>query len=100
MKKENLARLVLLLFLALAVASPVGAYWAYSRSAVSQAAVTTVELHARMPEAGGWTPANLTAVVGRPLYLRLTSDDVVHGFVLGQSTHPSAEVRPGEVTEV
>ena len=100
MKKENLARLVLLLLVALAVSLPAGVYWAYSRSAAGQAAGTTVELHARMPEAGGWTPANLTAVVGQPLRLRLTSDDVVHGFVLGQSAQPSAEVKPGEVTEV
>ncbi len=100
MKKENLARLVLLLFLAVAVSLPAGVYWAYSRSAAGPAMGTTVELHARMPEAGGWTPANLTAVVGQPLHLRLTSDDVVHGFVLGQSAQPPAEVRPGEVTEV
>ncbi len=101
MKKEALARLILLLFLVLAVAIPVGALWVYTRPAAGAAASSdAVELHARMPEAGGWSPANLTATVGQPLHLRLTSDDVVHGFVIGQSTRPSIEIRPGEIAEV
>src|SRR5512137_2110010 len=96
MKKEVVARLLLLLLLALAVLIPAGAFWTSTRSTARAA----IELPARMPEAGGWTPANLTATVGQPLRLRLTSDDVVHGFVIGQSSVAPVEVRPGEVTEV
>ncbi len=101
MNRENLARLVLFLFLALAMAIPASVFWGPTqRPAYNAAGVVTLELHARMAEAGGWSPANLTATVGQPLRLRLTSDDVVHGFVVGQSDRPPVEIRPGEVTEV
>lgn len=58
-----------------------------------------VELHARVAEAGGWTPADLTAAAGQPLRLRLTSDDVMHGFAVGQSDEPALDVEPGKVVE-
>ncbi len=57
-------------------------------------------LHARIPEAGGWTPASITVQAGEPLHLRLTSDDVVHGFAVGQSDWPAVDVLPGQVTEI
>ena len=57
-------------------------------------------LHARMPEQGGWDPSALSATVGQPLHLRLTSDDVTHGFAVGQTDWPAVDVYPGEVTEV
>ncbi len=59
-----------------------------------------VILHARMPEAGGWTPADLTVAAGQPLRLRLTSDDVMHGFAIGQSDQPAVDVEPGKVTNL
>jgi mono/diheme cytochrome c family protein/plastocyanin len=58
-----------------------------------------ITLHAHMPEAGGWTPADLTVAVGQPLHLRLTSDDVMHGFAIGQSDQPAVDVKPGEMTD-
>ncbi len=57
-------------------------------------------LRARTAEAGGWTPDALTARVGETLHLRLTSDDVLHGFAVGQSKQPGIEVPPGETVEV
>ncbi len=60
----------------------------------------TMELHARMAEMGGWTPENLNAVVGVPLRLRLTSDDVTHGFAVGYLDQPAVEVKPGEMTNI
>jgi cytochrome c553 len=51
-----------------------------------------------MADNGGWTPSTLTAQVGQPLDLRLTSDDVVHGFAVGQSPMPATEVLPGKWT--
>ncbi len=57
-------------------------------------------IHARVAESGGWTPDSLQAVVGQPLKLRLTSDDVVHGFAVGQMDMPEATVLPGKVTDV
>jgi plastocyanin len=98
MQKETLARLILFLLLVLAMAIPADVFWGSPKAPTAGSAA--IELHARMPEAGGWSPANLTATVGQPLRLRLTSDDVVHGFVVGQSSQPPLEIRPGEVTQV
>jgi plastocyanin len=59
-----------------------------------------ITLRARMPEAGGWTPSDLTIAVGEPLRLRLTSDDVMHGFAIGQSDQPAVDIRPGEMADL
>jgi mono/diheme cytochrome c family protein len=53
-----------------------------------------------MAETGGWTPETLRAEVGKPLHLRMTSDDAMHGFAVGQSDQPAVDVIPGEMTEV
>jgi mono/diheme cytochrome c family protein/plastocyanin len=58
-----------------------------------------IELHARVAEEGGWQPSDLTARVGSPITLRLTSDDVVHGFAIGQSEAPGVDVLPGQYSE-
>jgi mono/diheme cytochrome c family protein/plastocyanin len=57
-------------------------------------------LQARMAEQGGWSPSALTATVGQPLHLRLTSDDVTHGFAVGRTDWRAVDVYPGQVTEV
>lgn len=57
-------------------------------------------LHARLPENGGWSPAVIQAEVNRPLRLRLTSDDVMHGFAIGQQDMLEVDVLPGQVTEI
>jgi plastocyanin/cytochrome c553 len=59
-----------------------------------------IEIHGRMAESGGWTPNSIQAQVGEPLHLRLTSDDVMHGFAIGQSDTPSVDILPGKITEV
>ena len=65
-----------------------------------------VTLHASMPQSGGWRPGRLSARVGEPFHLRLTSDDVVHGFAVGVGpdgrahNSPEVEIRPGQVTEL
>lgn len=63
-----------------------------------------VEIRARMPEDGGWSPGDLSAQVGESLKLRLTSDDVMHGFAIGgegfNASPISVDVEPGVVTEV
>ena len=91
MKSEWVARL-LVVFLILAVIAAVSISWVLRSQ--------TQLLHARMAETGGWTPESLTAVVGQPLHLRLTSDDVMHSFAIGQSDQPPVDVKPGEITEV
>jgi mono/diheme cytochrome c family protein/plastocyanin len=57
-------------------------------------------VHVSMAEDGGWNPDAFKAEVGKPLHLRLTSDDVVHGFAVGQMEMQSVDVMPGKVTDV
>ena len=57
-------------------------------------------IHVSMAENGGWNPDTLKAEVGQPLHLRMTSDDVVHGFAVGQTDMDPVDVLPGKVTEV
>lgn len=94
MNGERVARL---LVFALAVALPAIALIA---SRAPAAAGQTIELHGQMAETGGWTPSDITASVGEPIHLRLTSDDVIHGFAIGQSDRPAVDVNPGEMTEL
>jgi mono/diheme cytochrome c family protein/plastocyanin len=57
-------------------------------------------IHVSMAEQGGWTPNTLKAEVGQPLTLHLTSDDVMHGFAVGQMDLEPVDVAPGKVTDV
>lgn len=56
-----------------------------------------IEVRARMAEAGGWQPGDLTVAVGEPLHLRLISDDVLHGFAIGHSDEAPVDMEPGKV---
>ena len=88
MKAERFA---VLFVIVLVIGLPLAAVLARSNS-------DTVEMHAQMADNGGWTPSDLKAEVGQPLHLRLTSDDVVHGFAVGQSSQPPVDVLPGQWT--
>lgn len=57
-------------------------------------------IHARMSDNGGWSPDILQAKVGEVLHLRLTSDDVTHGFAVGQMDMAPVDIEPGKVTDV
>ncbi|HEX7974790.1 MAG TPA: c-type cytochrome [Anaerolineales bacterium] len=91
MRKNWIAFGVIVVLTAAAVAVPVLGKIQSERDLIT--------LHARMAENGGWTPQNLTAEVGVPLKLRLTSDDVLHSFAIGQSDQPAVDVKPGEMSE-
>lgn len=89
MRREGWARLTVgMLALALTIAALLGR-WANRGG---------IELHARMAETGGFMPSEITATLGEPLHLRLTSDDVMHGFAIGHSDRPAIDVAPGETT--
>jgi hypothetical protein len=60
----------------------------------------SIVIHGRMAETGGWTPTDLRAEVNEPLHLRLTSDDVMHSFAVGQSEMEPVDVVPGKMSEV
>lgn len=57
-------------------------------------------IHARMADTGGWSPDVIQAHVGEPLHLRLTSDDVLHGFAVGQMDMKAVTIEPGKVNDV
>jgi len=57
-------------------------------------------IHAHIAEDGGWNPDVIQASVGEPLHLKLTSDDVVHGFAVGQMDMQNVDVLPDTVTDV
>ena len=56
-------------------------------------------IHARMAESGGWSPDVIQAKVGEPLHLKFTSDDVMHGFAVGQMDMQAVDIEPGKVSE-
>ncbi len=91
MRKETLARIVIIIGMLAAIGIPLAAWQLRAQASV---------IHARMAETGGWMPESLTAEVGKPLHLRLTSDDVTHSFAVGQSSLPPVDVKPGEITEI
>jgi plastocyanin len=89
MKAERFARLFVIIF---ALGLPLMAV-------IARSDASAIEVHARVAEDAGWTPGNLSVEVGQPLKLRLTSDDVMHGFAIGQSSWPPFDVMPGKMTE-
>jgi len=88
MKTERIARLLVIV---LAIGLP-------ALVVLARSAPGPIEIHGVMANEGGWTPGELTAKVSEPINLRLTSDDVVHGFAIGQSQLPSVDVLPGKWT--
>lgn len=93
MNKERLARWIVVLLVLTAVGIPLGSWWLLKDRAAA------LELHARMPENGGWSIDSIQAQVGQPMHLRMTSDDVVHGFAIGRSDQPALDILPGEFSE-
>ncbi len=85
---EWLARMLVGILVSAAVGMPL---WMQSHASL---------IHARMADRGGWSVSALQARVGQPLHLRLTSDDVMHGFAVGQMDMQSVEVEPGKVSDV
>lgn len=92
MKTESIARVAVLILVFGALLVVVAARWVDNDG--------VVEVHAAMPERGGWLPSNIAARVNEPLHLRLISDDVVHGFAIGQSDLIPVDILPGEPTEI
>lgn len=87
-RPELISRILIITGILLAVGAPLF-LWA-----------RTPLIHARMAEDGGWNPDVIQAEAGKPLHLKLTSDDVVHGFAVGQMDMQSVDILPGKVTEI
>lgn len=87
-RAEFMSRLLILIGLVLVIGVPIFLW------------LRTPLIHVSMAEDGGWNPETLRAEVGKPLELHLTSDDVVHGFAVGQMDMESLDVMPGKVTDI
>jgi mono/diheme cytochrome c family protein/plastocyanin len=87
-RSEFVSRILVLTGMLLAVGTPL-LFW-----------TRTPLIHARMADTGGWNPDILQAEVGKPIELHFTSDDVVHGFAVGQLDMEAVDVEPGKVTDV
>jgi len=87
-RSELISRFLIVAGILLAVGAPLS-LWA-----------RTPMIHARMAEDGGWNPDVIQAEVGKPLHLKITSDDVVHGFAVGQMDMQSIDILPGKVTDI
>lgn len=87
-RSELISRLLVIAGILLAIAAPL-LLWA-----------RTPIIHARMAEDGGWNPDVIQAEVGKPLHLKITSDDVAHGFAVGQMEMQSVDITPGKVTDI
>jgi mono/diheme cytochrome c family protein len=87
-RSEFLSRLFVITGIILATGAPL-VFW-----------TRTPLIHARVAESGSWNPDIIQAEVGQPLDLKLTSDDVVHGFAVGQLNMQSVDVLPGKVTDL
>src|SRR5512147_3100466 len=87
-RPEFVARFLITAGIILAVGTPLF-FW-----------IRTPLLHARLAENGGWNPEVIQAEVGKPLELHLTSDDVIHGFAVGQMDMEAVDIEPGKVSNV
>lgn len=87
-RAEFVSRFLILVGIALAIGAPI------------LFGSRTPLIHVSMAEDGGWIPDNIRAEVGKPLDLQLTSDDVVHGFAVGQMEMEGVDVLPGKVTHI
>jgi len=92
MKAEKLARVLLITLVVGVFVAAVAARWMERRE--------YIELHGQMAETGGWIPDVIQAQVGKPLLLRIASDDVVHGFAVGRSDQPVVDIAPGDVADI
>ncbi|MBI4733093.1 MAG: c-type cytochrome [Chloroflexi bacterium] len=91
-RTELLSRILVITGILIVLAAPIAA-----RAIGAQG---VIEVHGRIAESGGWTPSTIRVQAGMPIHLRLTSDDVMHGFAIGQSDTPAVDVLPGQVTEI
>lgn len=91
-RSELLSRIMVITGILLVLAVP------FAARAIGAQGV--IEIHGRMAESGGWTPSTIRAQAGVPLNLRLTSDDVMHSFAIGQSDTLAVDVLPGQMTDV
>ena len=96
MKGEVFALGVVLLVL---VVFPAGVF-GYQAWRTASAGVKIVDIVARAPKQGGFSPDRLTLRAGETVRLRISSPDVVHGFAIPGLGVNVDDIYPGKVVEV
>ena len=97
-KQELVARCAVLLII---VAFPVSVFaYQYVYLPTTDGEAQAIDLVARAPEAGGWSPEIITVEKGDTVQLRITGHDVVHGFAIGGLGIDVGQIIPGEATTV
>jgi len=89
---EKLAKALVIGLVLLAIITPIAGKQLASGTDV-------INLHARMPENGGWSIEVIEGQVDKPIKLRLTSDDVVHSFAVAKQDIPPIEILPGKYSQ-
>jgi mono/diheme cytochrome c family protein/plastocyanin len=81
------------------VAFPAGIF-GYQAWRVASAGVRVIDIVARAPEQGGFSPDRLNLRVGETVRLHISSPDVVHGLTIPGLGVNVDEIYPGKVVEV
>jgi len=81
-----------LLIAAFVIGIPVGATVAKSAFKEPQ----TIDLIIRQYEAGGYSRKTIRVKEGQPVRLRLISEDVTHGFIIGELGIDAGFIKPGK----
>jgi uncharacterized cupredoxin-like copper-binding protein len=95
-RRERFALAVVLVALVLFPAAMFG----YQAVRTRAAGVRVIDVVARTPEQGGFSPDRLQLRAGETVRLRLSSPDVVHGFTIPALGVDIQEVYPGKVVEI
>jgi len=95
-RREGLALAVVLIALVLFPATLFG----YQAVRTRAAGMRVIDVVARTPEQGGFSPDRLQLRAGETVRLRLSSSDVVHGFTIPALGVDVEEIYPGKVVEV
>jgi mono/diheme cytochrome c family protein len=95
--RQNL--LALAIVLAGLILVPAGLF-GYEQWRGRTAGVPVIEMVARVPQDGGFTPDHLTLRAGQHVRLRISSPDVVHGFAIPGLGVEVQEILPGRPVEV
>ena len=95
-RREWFALTVVLVALVLFPATLFG----YQAVRTRAAGVRVIDVVARVPDLGGFSPDRLQLRAGETVRLRLSSPDVVHGFTIPGLGVDVGEIYPGKVVEV
>ncbi len=101
--KNELVAFSILLLVVVAFPASLFAYQAWRTNApfgFAQDAARVIELTANAPANGGWQPDTIRVNLGERVRLRISSPDVVHGFVVPALGINVDEILPGHVEEV